>query len=113
LGLTAAARLPNRSREVAMNNAWWSKPTYTGDYTGFTTICGLPSGTSLNSNAVASESDLDFYCDPCEKSFKLESQLAAHVNQHVSCSFAGCTFAGYVAQFHLICTLKMFYLSII
>jgi hypothetical protein len=57
-------------------------------------ICGLPSGTSLNSNATTSQSDVDFYCDPCEKSFKLASQLEAHVTQHVTCSFAGCTFSG-------------------
>jgi hypothetical protein len=34
-----------------------------------------------------------FYCDPCEKDFKVESQYKAHLATHVSCMMPGCTFS--------------------
>jgi hypothetical protein len=34
-----------------------------------------------------------FYCDPCEKEFKVESQYKAHLATHVTCQMPGCSFS--------------------
>ena len=34
-----------------------------------------------------------FYCDPCEKEFKVESQYKSHLATHVQCQSPGCTFS--------------------
>ena len=34
-----------------------------------------------------------FYCDPCEKDFKVESQYKAHLATHVACHMPGCNFS--------------------
>lgn len=34
-----------------------------------------------------------FYCDPCEKEFKVESQYKAHLATHVTCQMPGCNFS--------------------
>ena len=45
-------------------------------------------------SAAAVESNQEFYCEPCDKSFKKEFDYQAHCKTHETCSHAGCSFVG-------------------
>mmetsp|Transcript_33791 Transcript_33791/g.52646 ORF Transcript_33791/g.52646 Transcript_33791/m.52646 type:complete len:292 (+) Transcript_33791:124-999(+) len=78
---------------------WYQRPSYTGELAGAGSIGGLPLGSSsgqLSSHLPETkepEKEI-FFCDSCDKEFKILSQYQAHVATHVTCSHPGCGFQG-------------------